>query len=250
MEATWEKSQRGGRILIDNQQFRYNKLKESVDKQRIVFRCVKYNTLNCKALAYLDVEKNIITKTTQHTDHSTELRKHQVKQVVKEYINHASNNSMVPPRRVYADVLHALESSNAPDTADFLPGMNTFNSQLRRVRIDATGQPCIPHSYEELAELPEDFKKTANGNPFLVFNDWVSEDDPTKKAMVFLTDNGKNMLTNSKEWYLDGTFSTAPELFSQVFVITCKLETGDVLPAAYMLLPDKETSTYRKAIFL
>ena len=45
---------------------------------------------------------------------------------------------------------------------------------------------------------------------------------------------------------MDGTFSTVPEQFSQLYVVFGSGNTseGKIFPCAYMLLPNKETLTY------
>ncbi|KAB0804209.1 hypothetical protein PPYR_01361 [Photinus pyralis] len=44
-------------------------------------------------------------------------------------------------------------------------------------------------------------------------------------------------------WYADGTFSIAPSLFHQVYVIPVKRH-GGVLPVIYAVLPNKRRTTY------
>jgi hypothetical protein len=71
MEAVWLTSQRGGKLLQDSQQYQYSKLREG---KYAIFRCVKYYSMKCSALAYVDMTKNIIVKTTgSHLSHTTEL---------------------------------------------------------------------------------------------------------------------------------------------------------------------------------
>lgn len=59
--------------------------------------------------------------------------------------------------------------------------------------------------------------------------------------------NFLQILTTSDEWFVDGTFSISPNLFSQVFVILgCR--NGEVYPCLYALLPNKEQATYTKLL--
>jgi hypothetical protein len=56
--------------------------------------------MKCSALAYVDMTKNIIVKTTgNHLSHTNELHNRQAKMVISEYVTHATTNTMVPPRR-------------------------------------------------------------------------------------------------------------------------------------------------------
>ncbi|XP_050517464.1 uncharacterized protein LOC126892075 [Diabrotica virgifera virgifera] len=57
------------------------------------------------------------------------------------------------------------------------------------------------------------------------------------------------ILVPSQHWFVDGTFSTAPPFFSQIYVIMAK-RFGGVHPVAYALLPNKQGVTYRRMIEL
>ena len=58
------------------------------------------------------------------------------------------------------------------------------------------------------------------------------------------------MLNASQIWFADGTFKTAPSLFSQVYTIhglRCgpnPLQDGHLLPSLFVLLPNKTEATY------
>ena len=53
------------------------------------------------------------------------------------------------------------------------------------------------------------------------------------------------LLNQIHEWYADGTFDVAPELFKQLFTFNV-LKRGKNLPLVYVLLPDKKQTTYEK----
>ena len=57
---------------------------------------------------------------------------------------------------------------------------------------------------------------------------------------------GKEILSTTKQWFSDGTFSTAPSPYSQIYVIFGELASGKTLPCFYALLPNKEQATYKK----
>jgi len=54
-----------------------------------------------------------------------------------------------------------------------------------------------------------------------------------------------NVLFRSKTWFGDGTFRTAPLLFTQVYVILAE-QFGGVHPIIFALLSDKQSKTYEK----
>lgn len=51
----------------------------------------------------------------------------------------------------------------------------------------------------------------------------------------------------SEHWFVDGTFSTAPNLFYQIYVIMAA-RFGGVHPVAYALLPNKQSATYTRML--
>ncbi len=64
-------------------------------------------------------------------------------------------------------------------------------------------------------------------------------------AMVFMSPFGKRILANSTAWAMDETFETVPDMFSQIYdVFGSGGDPGEkVYPAAFMLLPDKLSTT-------
>ena len=52
-------------------------------------------------------------------------------------------------------------------------------------------------------------------------------------------------LVFSEIWFADGTFTIAPSLFHQVYVISAKKHDG-VIPIVYALLPNKQRLTYSR----
>ena len=60
------------------------------------------------------------------------------------------------------------------------------------------------------------------------------------------------MLQFSRVWLADGTFKTAPLLFTQVYVIHALrgdpdlLKDGHLLPSIFILLPNKLEATYKR----
>jgi hypothetical protein len=66
-----------------------------------------------------------------------------------------------------------------------------------------------------------------------------------KGILVFLSQNGKEMLANCSHWYVDGTFkSAAHTLFSQIVFIVGLNDLGKVVPDAFALRPNKEKDSY------
>lgn len=65
------------------------------------------------------------------------------------------------------------------------------------------------------------------------------------RILIFGRQTGLNILERSKTWFVDGTFSVSPSLFSQVYIILAE-DVGGIHPIIYALLPNKKGETYRK----
>lgn len=72
------------------------------------------------------------------------------------------------------------------------------------------------------------------------------DDDETAAYLLFMSDQGKHMLSTYDSWACDGTFSTAPNLFAQIFFVGAVTGSGKMIPAVHCLLPDKSGATYSK----
>ena len=65
--------------------------------------------------------------------------------------------------------------------------------------------------------------------------------------MIFISDNGINILREATQWSLDGTFLLAPPPFMQLYIVSGLVGHYN-LPAAYVYLPNKDADTYKMMI--
>ena len=65
--------------------------------------------------------------------------------------------------------------------------------------------------------------------------------------LVFGAPNALEHLAKSDIWMMDGTFDTAPRIFTQLYVIRTPLDTGSV-SCVYALLSDKSGDTYQELL--
>jgi len=102
--------------------------------------------------------------------------------------------------------------------------------------------PANPQSYN--FEIPNKFQITLDSEQFLLFDsgDNGNYDD---RILLFSTEKSLNVLRHSDHWFSDGTFSSCPNLFGQLYTIHA-VYSGEIIPLAYVLLPDKKEVTYNK----
>lgn len=97
----------------------------------------------------------------------------------------------------------------------------------------------IPAEYTTFESSP------GNVERFLLVD---SGSDFPDRILMFGRQSASEWIRHVTKLYVDGTFSLASDLFSQVFVILAE-RPGIVTPLCYVLLPNKRDSTYSKVSF-
>lgn len=120
----------------------------------------------------------------------------------------------------------------------------SLKKQIRRTRREIQAAPDAPKDLVTLI-IPENFKfyspSEGLSETFLLHDSGPGVD----RFLIFCRPQNLNILYESNNWYVDGTFKVAPQLFSQVYVILGKYFDG-VHPLVYALLPDKKNQTYER----
>ena len=94
-------------------------------------------------------------------------------------------------------------------TAAKLPKLDSLKRTIQRQRVRQQAAPVQPTSLEQLT-LPEECKQSSKGEQFLLY-----EAGPeTQRILIFGTQRNLEMLQLSSVWLADGTFKTAPLLFT------------------------------------
>ena len=99
--------------------------------------------------------------------------------------------------------------------------------------------------YSLQLDLPPEYQQTAKGEQFLLYDSGPE----TQWILIFGTQSNLEMLRLSDFWLDDGTFKTAPPLFTQVYVVHTlrggpqPMRDGHLLPSLFVLLPNKTEAT-------
>jgi len=86
--------------------------------------------------------------------------------------------------------------------------------------------------------------KTANDENFVLYDSGVGDNN---RILIFGTMQNLSILSTCRTWLADGTFDTAPSLFSQIYTIH-GIKHGHTFPLVYALLPDKTQATYARMV--
>jgi len=130
-------------------------------------------------------------------------------------------------------------------TPNELSALNGYDVSLIRKNIHYARSsilPPLPSSLEELHSRLDtlDLKTKLNEN-FLFVNDTANN------IVGFATSSNLTYLTQCEAMFVDGTFSSVPVLFQQLFIIH-GFKNQAYVPLVFFLLPNKSPDTYAKAM--
>lgn len=149
----------------------------------------------------------------------------------------------IPPARI----MRILQEAPSTVLAQ-LPERQNIKKTIQRER--SRNFPTNPRLIGELAEIPERYRKTLEGVDFLLYDSFEDQDYTLPgRVIIFATQDNLRTLFKSKIWFADGTFSTVPTIFFQLFTVMGSVVQGQqtlVFPLVYALLENKEQATYAK----
>ncbi|CAF1547575.1 unnamed protein product [Didymodactylos carnosus] len=207
MEFEIETGQRGSQICIYNSH-RYRHIRNN-KKGSVSWRCINKE---CSAAILIDSNKFVIEK----GQHDHEPHQNLEQQCIRGMKRRAEQETTAIPKVYEQESIKFFMQ-----TGGILPVFNSVRSSLYRCRNSSL--PVIPHNLTEF-DIPDDWKKDNLGGDFLQIN--VGTD---ARLLGFVSQCGLERLAEAKHWNADGTFYTAPRLFSQAYTIhslTGKLWVG------------------------
>ncbi len=103
-----------------------------------------------------------------------------------------------------------------------------------------------PNTLAEI-NIPPNLCSTNRGDNFLrrQFLLWESGNDGENCMFIFGTMQNLELLEKYKQWFTDGTFKVAPELFFQVFTLHASINSR-ATPLLYILMPSKTEEDYTR----
>lgn len=138
---------------------------------------------------------------------------------------------------LYNDEITRQDEALIPQFPSF-PSMSSALYRHRKKNL-----PSLPKSRAEV-NLEGSWTEASDGRPFLLIND--GEDN---KILAFSTTEQLEILQSADVLYMDGTFSSCPELWDQVYVIHARCQEV-MYPLVYVLLPDRQLTTYARLFSL
>ena len=224
------KSEKGKDKLI-YEGFEYVKQK-NLANEVVSFECIqrRYKSA-CKAKVKV-LGQEIVGRLHEHTHGPDPARKEVLKAVEK--MKRRAEETEETPQQIITQSVSCLSQ----DAKANLPTMHVLRRSVRRCRQQVGNPVPVPLSGEDF-NIPDRYKMTNDGQSFLLYDSGPSN----KRILIFGTQENLRLLEINPHWFMDGTFKTAPGIFTQLYTIHAFVNNRS-LPCIYALLPDKKETTY------
>ena len=121
-----------------------------------------------------------------------------------------------------------------------LPRIDKIRRDVRRQRAVNRPYPEIPES--TLFEISYPYNIRSTGEQFVHYGN--RKDD---RLIIFETRESYQFPENSENWFMNGTFYTAPPQFAQLYTVH-ELSNGKNIVGAYSLLVNKRMEKYEELL--
>ena len=201
--------------------------------EKTYWRCNK-----CPARMTLCNDTYVNSSAHSHDPQPADVQVHRAKVDLKRLASTTENST----KRIVADAVAGLSfESLARINCD----PSSLSRMARRARQKAFSHPVNPTSLQDLI-LPPSYLRSAGGDTMLLWDSNYSSN--LRRSFLFGTEDNLNILDQSDHLVIDGTFKSAPELFTQIFTVHALHPTGWRIPAAYGLLPGKRQQMYENVL--
>ena len=145
-------------------------------------------------------------------------------------------------RECYNEAQSDLLTQRVPERAiaAYFPTYEKITNTLRKIR--ASKKLTIPADFSTL-DVAGEFTITQSEKEFLRYDN----KSKSNRIMIFVDDDAFEILSESSEWFMDGTFKCSPKQFMQMYTIHAFV-FNTTLPFVYISTQRKTESTYREAI--
>jgi len=235
--STFGTTNRGGKVLRDSNHYEYNYVRSSGERKFWVCIHTRSKLMPfCPGRATTQGDMTISTRSHNHVSDPTSIK---VKDTVKKIIAKAKDN----PTLKTAHLLNewAKETLTPAERSKSMLRWS-MRRKIQKTKNSVTNQPPIPRSFDDLAEVPDQYTNTVDGERFMFFNEEVEDQG---RMILFASAQGLILLQRSETWSCDGTFACMPEPFLQLYTVMAELNNKSY-PCFFGLLPNKRGPTYAK----
>lgn len=201
MPLEYVKGQRGhNHLLYDGYRFVVDKTNDNIT----TWYCSEMRKCKCTSRVHTTQDNVVYYKDYHnHVPNAADIG-------AKKILNKLKEESVVcseTPLSLVASRTAGISSSVALS----LPSIRGMKRMIQRKRQVTNFPLPLPNSLETL-DLPEQYKKTLGGDNFLIFD----SGHIGQRILIFGTPRNLELMETSPNWFADGTFKIAPNLFEQV----------------------------------
>jgi hypothetical protein len=184
----------------------------------------------CKATLVVD-GLNVKRPPTDHTHAADPTRIEALK--LRSTIRDRTANVIETP----VETIIACVGQNEDRLGSHMPAISSIQRGIRRQRFKMMCPHPLPKARPDI-RIPVEFMQTTRGEQFLLHDGGAEH-----KFLLFGTRQNLEILAASDHWYMDGTFSVVPPLYSQMYTIHV-MHSGHHIPCIYGLLESKTMKAY------
>lgn len=247
--------------------------KSRVRNEKTYWDCRKTKRKECtaRAVTIVNVSDGNIEVLKGPTDSSHSHPPDREEVAAEKLIQGIKRKAATQPELRPAQLLRCELQGTSGAVLSQMPEQTALLRTVRRVR--SKNSIPNPKSLADLGELPADYQKTLLGEQFLMYDSLTDahddrdtddeeeeglsndeEEQQPRRVLVFATRRNIEILCTSTVWFVDGTFKTAPSIFTQIFtVMGLRTRAGGsgeavAIPLVYALLSSKKKSIYIEAL--
>lgn len=140
-------------------------------------------------------------------NHLLDPRDAKVDEVVAKAVKLAQETGMTTK-----EIIGTAKAGQSRDVLAQLPSDNALSNKIRKER--SSDHPVVPNKLEDLV-LPEKYTKSAEGEDIV----WFDSGQKCDRIIILATQTNMDFLATCDSIHMDGTFSTCPVLFNQLYVV-------------------------------
>lgn len=195
----------------------------------------------CKGRVWTDGALGEVIKVVTEHNHAAKAARPQAIRVINE-MKERAKSTQENPQQIVASTVQQVHAN----ILAILPRKDSLKRTIRGVR-NQNGVPALPLNIVDLV-IPDEYKQIIVNDKAQQFLFYDSENELLQgRMLIFSTRQNLQLLSQSKDWYADGTFKTSPPLFQQLYTIHV-VKLNAVIPVIYALLPNKTRATYVKML--
>ena len=204
---------RGAERAQDNNGYNYH-FNRKTEKVKY-WRCTQ-NGCSVRLASRISSSQLVGENLPEH-DHTTNLMKRKAKEVEVEVIKRFASVSGSKTKSMLCEISNKLLSSSQPNTLSAMRTCSALKSALLQEKNKINPLPTLPKTFSDImsTDIPTKLSLSADGKEFLITNAWINVNE-LESMMVFMSDDGADILRRAPTWMVDGTFKVAPDPFYQV----------------------------------